>query len=92
MLRVLNIILKATRSIIENFMDKNMAPLQRIEEACMVCIVFFFVVFFAIGDDGYYPKKSTTLKISLSATTLIYALSLMPMDYLPEYSSTYYAP
>ena len=45
--------LKVTKSIMESFMSKTLAPLQRIEEA------WFALFFFVIGDSGYYHEKST---------------------------------
>ena len=75
------------------------APLQRNGLHCF---------YFTIGDDGYYPKKSTTLKkeynieknfISNNSYICIelnahalIVLLVILRDYLPEYSLTCYAP
>ena len=66
--------LNATRSIIESFMNKNLTPLKRIEEA------WFALFFFRYWRQWILSRKEyNTLKETSLVTTRIYALSLMLM-------------
>ena len=62
--------LKATQSIIESFMDKNMAPLQRIEEAWFALLFFCYWRRWILSQKEYNIEKSFISNNSYICTEL----------------------